>query len=402
MSFGIVEVITLLLGLSGFGVQPNPKSPTGDQALQYAMADADLVVEFDAASVIPGNYKVLQQLADQPQVKASPELAKMVRKAVNEVEGARGLAKTLTGIDVTSDISDATAFVQIVPKHDPNLVVAVHGKFTIGSIDKIASMVHKPTVKAGAGAWVDMGDGNAIAITKDGVLLAGTDHLIKDRVADTWKAPSHAAGTNLGYAADMINGKPVFGFLVTLSATARTEALAKHDGKPNFLTDLIKRHKLLAFSIYRDGVGWSWIDSTKTGLESMTQLSDGAVDIMRAGQIAPRGLAKVVLGAIDSYKGVDKQIDELIRHKADVLKLVDTYTGDGSFKAQVDADPKALRLNVRLTGKTLSEVLPLGGLVPFAAAGFFFALKERSEAMSPPIQISAPPPTAVPAPKRSK
>ena len=30
-------------------------------------------------------------------------------------------------------------------------------------------------------------------------------------MADTWKAPSHAAGTSLGYAADMLAGKPVFG-----------------------------------------------------------------------------------------------------------------------------------------------------------------------------------------------
>ena len=49
MSLGIVEVITLMLGLGGFGVQPNPKAPTPDAALQYAMPDADIVMHFDAA-----------------------------------------------------------------------------------------------------------------------------------------------------------------------------------------------------------------------------------------------------------------------------------------------------------------------------------------------------------------
>ena len=64
MSFGIIEIIMLLLGMAGFGLQATPKAPTVEQALQYAVADAD------------------------------------------EIEGARGMAKMTTGIDVTTDIAD--------------------------------------------------------------------------------------------------------------------------------------------------------------------------------------------------------------------------------------------------------------------------------------------------------
>ena len=71
MGIGIVEIITLLMGLAGFSVGTNPNAPTGDQALQYAMSDADIVVHFDAGSVIPNNYKVLKNLHNQPQNKAS-------------------------------------------------------------------------------------------------------------------------------------------------------------------------------------------------------------------------------------------------------------------------------------------------------------------------------------------
>src|SRR4051812_49341433 len=110
---GIVDVITLLLGLSGFGLQPNPKPPTPEASLQYAIADADVVVHFDAASVIPGNYRKLTELGDNPQIKASPDLAKLVRQGVTEVDSARGLVKTMTGIDLATDIADATMFVQI-------------------------------------------------------------------------------------------------------------------------------------------------------------------------------------------------------------------------------------------------------------------------------------------------
>ena len=68
---GIVEVISLLLGLQGFGVQPNPKAPSPDISLQYAIADADVVGHFDAASLIPGNYKVSSDAARRirPQIK---------------------------------------------------------------------------------------------------------------------------------------------------------------------------------------------------------------------------------------------------------------------------------------------------------------------------------------------
>src|SRR5689334_10026092 len=118
MEPGFVEVITLLLGISGFGIQQNPKAPTPDVSLQYAMPDADVVVHFDAGAVIPSNYKVLMGLPNNPGIKASPELAKMVRKAIGEVDGGRGIAKAATGIDLSTDVNDATLFFQIVPNRD--------------------------------------------------------------------------------------------------------------------------------------------------------------------------------------------------------------------------------------------------------------------------------------------
>lgn len=388
MSFGIIEVITLLMGLSGFSVQNNPKPPTAEQALEYAVPDADIVAHFDATSVIPGNYKVLTQLQNQPQIKASPELAKLVRKAVAEIDGPRGLVKNMVGIDLTTDVADATAFLRIVPKQDPNVIVAVHGKFKVETIDKIGKLTGKASVKEAGGTWVDAGDGNAVALTKGGVLLAGTTTLVKERIATTWARPALTAGTNLGNVAEVINGKPVFAVVMMMSQAARAELLAKHQGQ-NFLTDVIKRHKLIAFAIFHDGIGWSWIDSSKPGLDAMGQVSDGVVDLLRAAQIAPRGFAKIAMGAIESYRGTSKQVDDVIKRKAEIWKIVESYTGDGNFKAQVDKDPAKLKLTVRLTGKSLSEVLPAGGIIPLMAIGFLTAVKEAPQ---PPAQLAVPPP----------
>lgn len=388
MSFGIIEVITLLMSLSGFSVSQNPKAPTADQALEYAVADADLVAHFDAASVIPGNYKVLTSLQNQPQIKSSPELARTVRKVVTEIEGPRALVKNMVGVDVTTDVADATAFVRFVPKGEPDVLVAVHGRFRTDTIDKIAKLTGKAAANDGGATWVDAGDNNAVALTRSGVLLVGTTALVRERIATSWRTPAHAAGSNLGNVAKVIEGKPVFALCMMLSQRARAELLAKLQGQ-NFATDVIKRHKHASFAIYHDGIGWSWIDSTKTGLEAMTQISEGTVEVLRAAQIAPRGFAKIVMGALESYRGTNKQIDAVIRRKGDLQKLVEAYSGDGTFRAQVDKNPAKLTLDVRLTGKSLSEVLPAGGIVPFMVLGWLTA---KSEAAPPPAQIAVPPP----------
>jgi len=178
MSFGIIDVITLLLGMAGLGLTPNPHPPTVDQALRYAIADADIVAHVDAASLIPGNYKLLSQLADQPQVRSSPELKKLLREVTGEIEGARGVAKLATGIDVATDIADATAFVQLASLSKPNFVVTVHGKFAAANLEKIAVASGGSTSRVDAGTMVDAGAARpAIGLTKDGVMLIGTPAL---------------------------------------------------------------------------------------------------------------------------------------------------------------------------------------------------------------------------------
>jgi hypothetical protein len=397
MSVGIVELVTLLMGVSGFSVGTNPSAPTPQAALEYALPDADVIAYADVGALVPANYKILTNLPNQPQIKASPELAKAVKKMIAEIDGPRGVVKGFVGVDLATDISDLTASVKLIPKQDPEFVVAVHGKFTAATIEKVAKFAKKQTVKIGGATMFDSGDGTAVGITKSGVIVAGSTTLVKDRMADAWKAPALTAGTNLGSASDVLGGKPVVAIVVGLSAASRKWILEEEKGAQNFVTDAIKRHKVWSFSVYKDGLGWTWVDSTKAGLESMGQISEGAVEIMRAAQIAPRGFAKIVLGAIDSYKGMNKQVDEVIRRKADITKIVETYTGDGQFKAQIDKDPKSLKLTVRLTGKSLSEVVPLGGLLPVMGAWMFLVRADPA----PPASIAAPPlPPPAPAKKQ--
>jgi len=402
---GIVEVISLLLGLAGFSLHPNPKPPTADAALAYALPDADIVLHVDAQTILPGNYKLLTDLPNQPAIKASPELAKAVREIVMNVEGARGIAKTTTGIDISTDVADATLFVKVVPGHEPDAVGAVHGKFSPAVIEKLGKMTGGPVSKIGGGTIAELDARNAVAVTKDGVFLGGVKQLVRDRLADGWKAPPHGPGTNLGYAAEVIANKPVFAMVLTMSPAARQDATGAL-GK-NFLTDLVNRHKAATFAVFTDGIGWTWVDTSKAGLDSMSQVSDGVIDLMRAAQIAPRGVAKILIGVLDSYKGTDKQVDELIRRKADLMKLVTTFTGDGQFKVTKNADAGKLRLDVRATGKSFSEVVPAGFVVPLAVLGFVVGRKPVSTppaVSAPPVRpsLTPPPPPPPPVPPKKK
>lgn len=396
MGFGIVEVIAILLGLSGFGLQNNPKAPTVDQALEFAIPDPDLVAHVDAGSFVPNNYNVLTHLADQPQIKSSPELVVAVKQIVGQVEGMRQMAKMATGLDLVSDINDATVFLKFVPGHErPDFVAEIHGNFTPALLDKLAQQTGKQVQKSGSGSLVETGpDTPAVALTGSGVLLAGQKVLLVDRLAAKWHAPK---SPQLAYIGETIQNHAVFSLSLTLSAAAKAEITKKHfaAGEKNFATDLLARGKGMSFALYHDGLGIVWQDATKLGADDMAQQLDGFVDLMRAAQIAPRGFAKIVLGALDSYKG-NKQVDELIRHKADLAKIMDTFTGDGNF--QVKRENANNRASVRVTSKTLSEVLPLGVGVPLLLIGLLtegHAVK-RDEAMPqlapPPARVVAPPP----------
>jgi hypothetical protein len=302
----------------------------------------------------------------------------------------------MSGIDFTTDIADATVFLRVVPNaKNPDMVLEVHGRFSTVMLDKIAKMTGKPPAKIGGGTMVETGpDSPALALTGSGVLLVGQGALLKDRLAASWRAPSHAAGTSLGTMAEILANHPVFAVSLTLSPSARGEIEKKFD-HPNFLTDIVKRHKVAAFAVYHDGIGFVWGDSSKQGLDDMAQMLDGFVDVLRAAQIAPRGVAKMFLGALDSYRG-DKRVDELIRHKGDLVKIMDSYSGDGSFKIQRDIDARNFKISLRLSGRTLSEVVPIGIVAPLAGFGLLFRAGPGES--RPPMPVMVQPVRSIPPP----
>ena len=393
-----LQVINFLLAMAGFGVAPNPNAPTADAALTYALPDADIVVHLDALSVVPNNFKVLKALPDMPEIKASPELRTAARQIVTDIDGGRALIKGMVGIDLATDVNDVTAFVQLGAVVDrPNVLAAIHGKFNLASIASIAKMAQKQTTAGGA--MVEIDSRVAVALTKSGVLLVGTPALVTPRLADTWKATPRAGNTLLSQAADVIDSKPFAAVMVSIAPAKRKE-LTKMAGD-NFVSDVINRHKFMAFGLHADGVSWVWADATRAGADRMAMMSEGLIEVMRATQVAPRGVGKILLGALESYRGTSKEIDQIIAAKGKIAAAIAAYTGDGQFKVNQVVDPKNFRVTVRATGKSLSEVLPIALMGPAIGAGLWTATVKTTQP-TPMLQPTPAPQPIKPTPAKRK
>ena len=391
---GLLEVIGLMLALSGFGVDANPKAPTADAVLAYAVDDADLMVHVDVVAVAPRNYKVLVELPNDPVIKSSPELLAMTKKIKANVEGVRGMAKGVTGLDPVSDVTSVTLFVDSVDGGEPATLAVARGKFPTDFVKKLAS------VSGGKAGTVDGRDTLEIdaqtfmGTTKDGALVVGPRPLVTPRIDDDWKPAKRAKGTAWAAIATRLDARPFFLFAAKVDdKTAR--ALAKEADEP-FVADLLTGHEVAILALHHDGVAFHWKDRSTAGLDRVAMLSEGLVEVTRAAHVAPRGVAKIVIAALDSYKGKSKDVDALIAKKKDLLRLVDEYTGDGRFKVKVDKNTRARTLTVRATGESLSDVVPAALFIPLGAVAF---LSASGEVQAAPTTATTPPPRKTVAPR---
>lgn len=389
--YAFVEVIALLFGMSGFGIHADTHPPTADQVLEYGIADADVSAYVDAASLIPGNYEVLTHLADQPEVRSSPELEQAVKEIVSQVEAPRTMMKAMTGVDPVHDVYDAAMFVRSVPHRSADVLVAVRGRFTPQLLDKIAALRGGAPSHAGDATYVPLDDEHAVAITHDGVLLAGATALVTARLAHDWHPPVHHVDTALGYLGEEIAQHAVFAVVITPGNSARRDVLAALP--PTGLAhDLAAHARMARFAVFQDGIAWSWLDRDRRGLQDMTEMSEGLVDLLHAAQVAPGGILKIALGALDSYRD-DKDLAPILRMRPQIERLLAQLASDGPFKAQVTPNPRTLRLDVRLTGKHVGFMLPAVMLAP--AAGFVFLARRAMPMPVPAASVQAAPPPMI-------
>jgi hypothetical protein len=380
VGIGLYEIIALALALGGFGVSPNTKAPSADVVLEYAVEDADIVAYIDAVPLIPGNYTALKKLADEPAIKNSAELKEILNKASTEIETVRSTMKTMVGIDPVTDISNVTLFATL--STPPEILIVARGKFPTDMPTKIGKMMGgSPETIGDAQAIVLGAPLEMLAVSKSGVLFAGSRKLITARLDAKWKAPKRAKGSLLAAAAKILGDKPVY--MAAASFTSGNIAtMVKATAGPDDAA-IVERFNLLAGAVYANGLGWVMEDKDADGHKRSIMASEGAIDLLRAAHLAPRGLVKIVLAFLDDVKSKDPGVAELKKHQDDILKLVDEFSGDGNFK--VKWDKSGNRVAVRASGAKLSDVLPVGLIIP----GLYLTLASASAKSAPATSGSA-------------
>lgn len=382
---GFGDVIALLLALGGFGVEPNPKPASADVVLEYAVDDADMIGYLDAVPLIPGNYTALKKLADNPDIKSNRELKELVDRATNEVETSRSTVKAMLGIDLTTDLSNATVFLKA--STPPEVLVVARGKFPADMATRISKMMGGQTETIGDAQAVRMGGPiEVLAVSKSGVLFAGSRALVTPRVSAGWKPPKRPKGSILAEAAKALGDKPVMLAAMSNTSGRLMKLMETLNGKDD--AAVLDDYEYADMSIYANGMGWTTKVKDAAAQKKAVLASEGFIDLMRAFHLGPRGLGKILVAFIDDLKSTDPEIAEIKKHKDKLLGLLEQFTGDGNFK--VKWDKSATRVAVRATGKKLSDVVPLG----FVFAGAWLGL--AAGAKDPPMTQQAAPVKTVP------
>ena len=261
MSFGIIEVISLLLGLVGFGVQANPKAPTADQSL--AVRDARR----------RRRRALRRRERDPEQLQGAAEPARTSRRSrprpscrswcaqmIGADRGRRAASRRPRPASTDDRPRRRDGVRPDRPAARPQLR---RRRCTASSrprsIEKIAKMAQGRRSKAGTGMVARHGRRASprSRVTKDGVLLAGhREPRARPPRATPGRRPRTAPGTNLGYAADVINGQAglrardddVAGRAQASALTEhrRPELRDRHDPAPQggVVLDVPRRHRL--------------------------------------------------------------------------------------------------------------------------------------------------------------
>lgn len=390
---GFLELVTLMLALSGFGVDANKKAPSADTVLAYTVDEADLVAYVDVVAVGPRNHKVLVGLPDDPTVKASPEALALAKKLKTNVEGVRGMAKAVAGLDPVNDITSVTLYVDLAPGAAPQQMAVARGTFPVDFLEKVAAVAGGTTGAIDGRTTLELDASRFLGMTRDGTLIVGPKAWVEPRVDDDWKAPKRKKGSAWAAIAKRLDARPFLLIAAKLDEASASE-LAKEAGEP-FVSDLITGGELAILALHTDGVAFHWKDRSEDGLDRVALATEGLIELTRAAHVAPRGVAKIAVAVLGSYQGMNKDVDALIARKDDLLDVIEEYTGDGKFKVSFDTDNKARTLTVRATGKSLSDVIPAAVFIP---AGAFLFLAAGEAAPPPPAKPQAKP-AAKPTPK---
>jgi hypothetical protein len=373
-TFGFLEFIALLTTLGSFGVDANPRAPSAAEVMTYAPADADFMIHADLQAVVPGNYKRLQALSGEKVVKVNPQLRGAVDAILQEIRTSASTVKGLTGLDPVADVHSVTSWIQISDAGQPQLLLVLRGNLAADVVDRIAQTSGGTTTAIDGHKVFMAPDGSFMLALKKGQLLLGTAAWVQSRLAASWKASRPDARVTA-----VLDARPFFAMVSRPSQAAGQRIANEIGGGDNVALDLIRGHEIAALALTHQGVTWTVTSREARGYERAVMASEGILDLMRASHHGVRGLAKVMMAGLPSYAGQEPEIDAILRHQDELLKVVDSVTGDGKFKVDFKKQPRQRTLTVKATGKKLSDVISVVGLLPVMGAGMYLGMSRAAD-----------------------
>jgi hypothetical protein len=133
----IVEIVTILLSLTDFGIQPSPQPIPPADAIRLAPERPDVAAHVDFGAFVPNNHRALTTLASK--LRAGTEERITIDKALAGIEAGRAAAKVATGVDPVADLSSATGFATF-GAGDPRFLIVVRGRFPPDLFDRAGGL----------------------------------------------------------------------------------------------------------------------------------------------------------------------------------------------------------------------------------------------------------------------
>lgn len=388
-----VQLLSVLFSLSDFGVAQSVKAPSQAEVSKYGVEDADVFLFVDLEPVVAKNYRAFVALRDKKELQAAPEVRAAIDSAVKEAEAARERMKSSIGVDPVTDLRSMAVWVKL-GTGEPTGVMAVRGNFPPRWIDSLRHLGSEGFAVDGQQALV-VGDA-VVARTHDGQALVGTRALVEARLKKGWKPPAARAGSLTAEMRAALAERPLFTAVFAPSPAARQLVISRADEPA--MRDILAGLAQIRFSVLRNGVSWRAVASDKDGYQAAVLASEGMLDLMRASHLFARAIARLALSGIRTHARSEPRLQAIVAREKELLRLVDQVTGDGRFAATVSRAAAKNTVTVKATGRTLSQVVPVAGVFPLAAAGAFFRLgagvKEEAAAAVEPRSA----PAAVPAP----
>jgi hypothetical protein len=381
--FVIPSITGLLLSISGFGINPNPRAPAAVEVLKYAPTDTMAVLHLDLVPLL-ANYPALVELSRSPLVDLSPDLASALTTTVREIDSARNVARVALSMDILTDVTSATVF--LTPGGDQLRGLAVvRGKIPPALFTLAAGFIENATVDTERA--IISSEGVTIAMVGSDLLLGSSD-LVEERLAASWKPTRPPAGSLLARSAATFDKRP---FLVVIGDDRVGGSTPEW---PFALASVEMYHNSLRFLIDSKSAS----DHTSAVL-----LTEAIADLMRGIHAFPRGLARMLLAALPHLR--QPRFHKLVASQSQLLAFLGDELTSSNLKVTFENDRRAMRAGVKVSARSIAHVIPVMSLCTIVAIGLMVEKETEAAppapARRPTLQTPQPPrPSPSPAPRK--